>query len=251
MIERLYETLAIPDACHLGKRVFKTLFYEHAVLGITDKKAFTDDIDTITWLHTLKPSTIAIQPYADEQREYPEVALLQVDLKTLKRTSRIAEIIHRAIPYPLIVVMVSETACALSLAHKRFSQAEKGAIVAEEFLNTEWINLDTPTAVQAAFLGSLPVPNLPHTHFFAFYSALVDRVIALECARLTGQYRLESTAQRRENRRQRLAACQELEVQIAENKAAIKAETQFNRQVELNTKIKQLEHQLQQETNGL
>lgn len=95
------------------------------------------------------------------------------------------------------------------------------------------------------------MPNLPHTHFFAFYAALVDRVIALECGRLTGQYRLESTAQRRENRRQRLAACHELEVQIAEHKVAIKAETQFNRQVELNTKIKQLEHQLQQEMNGL
>jgi hypothetical protein len=248
MIDLLYKRMAIPDACYLGKRVFKTLFHEHAVLGITDKKAFAEDIDTITWQYTLKPTTIPIQPYADEQREYLEIAVLQVNLKTLKRTGRIVEIIHRAIPYPVVIVLAFEASCALSLAHKRFSQAEKGAIVAEDFLTTDWIDLAAPTPVQTAFLDSLAVSGLPHTHFFAFYSALVDRVIALECARLTGQYRLESAAERREDRRQRLAACHELEVQIAEHKAAIKAETQFSHQVELNMKIKQLEQQLQQES---
>ena len=255
MIDRLYRQMAIPDACYLGRRVFKTLFHEHAVLGITDKKAFAEDIDTITWQYTLKPSTIPIQPYADGQREYLEVAILQVDLKTLKRTGRITEIIHRAIPYPLVVVMVGPPddgpQVLLSLAHKRFSQAEKGAFVAEELFTTDWINPAAPSRAQTAFLESLAIRGLPHTHFFAFYSALVDRVTALECARLTGQFRLESAAERRENRRQRLAACHELEVQIAEHKVAIRAETQFARQVELNAKIKQLEHQLRQEAEGL
>jgi hypothetical protein len=251
MIDLLYNRMAIPDACHLGKRVFKTLFHEHAVLGITDKKAFAEDIDTITWQYTLKPTTIPIQPYTDDQREYLEVAILQVELKTIKRTSRIAEVIHRAIPYPVVIVLAFEASCALSLAQKRFSQAEKGAIVAEDFLTTDWIDLTAPTPIQTAFLDSLAVPSLPHTHFFAFYSALVDRVIALECARLTGQYRLESAAERRETRRQQLAACHELEVRIAEHKAAIKAETQFSHQVELNVKIKALEKQLSQEAAGL
>ena len=252
MIDDLYKRLAIPDACHLGKRVFKTLFHEHAVLGITDKKAFAEDIDTITWQYTLKPTTIPIQPYTDDQREYLEVAILQVDLKTLRRTGRIVEIIHRAIPYPVVLVVAAPQEDAprflLSLAPKRFSQAEKGVLVAEDFRTTDWIDPAAPTPVQAAFLDSLAIPGLPHTHFFAFYSALVDRLVALECARLTGEFRLESAAEQPDSRRQRLAACHGLEVQIADHKAAIKAETQFSRQVELNTKIKQLEQQLRQES---
>ena len=127
MIDVLYEKMAIPDTCHLGKRVFKKLFHENAKLGVTDKKAFRDDIDTISWQYTLKPSTIPITVYKDDQKDYPEIAILQVDLKTLNRTKRIAEIIHRAIPYPLVVAFVFEKSCALSLAHKRYSQAEKGA----------------------------------------------------------------------------------------------------------------------------
>lgn len=251
MIDILYDKMAIPDVCHLGKRVFKRLFYENAPLGVTDKKAFREDIETITWQYAIKPSTVSIQAYEDGQREYHEVHILQVNLKTLKRINRIAEVVHRAIPYPLVVVFVHESTCTLSLAHKRFSQAEKGAIVAEGLLTTGWIEPPTLTLAQRAFLDSLAVSGLPHTHLFAFYAALVDRVIALDCARLSGEYRLESTTERREARERRLAACRELEVRIAEERAAIKAETQFNRQVDLNVKIKRLEARLEQEAAHL
>ena len=251
MIETLYEKMAIPDVCHLGKRVFKKLFHENAKLGATDKKAFREDIDVITWIYTLKPSTIPIRAYEDNQREYHEIAILQVDLKTLNRTSRIAEVIHRAIPYPLVVVFSYKTSYALSLAHKRFSQAEKGAIVAEDFIITEWIDFSAPLPVQQAFLDSLAVSDLPHTHFFGFYSALTDRLVALDCARLTGEYHLETKATKRNVRRDRLAVCHALEIEITGHKAAIKEETQFNRKVDLNLKIKGLEKQLQKITAEL
>ena len=45
-------------------------------------------------------------------------------------------------------------------------------------------------------------------------------------------------------RRDQLAACHEFVSRIAEYRAAIKEETQFNRQVRMNTQIKQLEGQL-------
>jgi hypothetical protein len=251
MIQVLYASMAIPDACLLGKRVFKKLFHENAKLGTTDKKAFREDIDTITWQYTLKPSTIPILPYEYDQREYHEVAVLHVDLKTRKRTARIAEIMHRAIPYPLLIVFAHEKVCALSTAHKRFSQAEKGAVVAEDFMITDWIDLSNPTPVQKDFMASLVIAALPHTHFFAFYSALVDRLVALDCAGLTGAYRLESAAAKRRARRDRLAACHDLKGRIDEIRAAIKKETQFNRQVDLNTKMKELEKQLKKKAAGL
>lgn len=274
MTDLLYDSMAIPDACHLGKRVFKKLFHENAKLGATDKKAFREDIDTITWEYTLKPSTIQIQSYEDDQREYHEVAVLHVNLKTQKRTARIAEIMHRAIPYPLLIVFefkelevrreeleyrgkdpagetltpnssILHSQIVISTAHKRFSQAEKGAVVAEDFMITEWIDLSNPTSVQRDFMASLAVADLPHTHFSAFYGAIVDRLVALDCARLTGEYLLESAAGKRRARRDRLAACHDLEGRIEEFRAAIKKETQFNRQVELNTKMKNLEKELE------
>ncbi len=57
--------------------------------------------------------------------------------------------------------------------------------------------------------------------------------------------------EKRAARRERLAACHDLEMRIAKHKAAINKERQFNRQVVLNTKMKELEKQLQTTIAGL
>lgn len=250
MIEALYAAMAIPDKCQLGKRVYKKLFQENAKLGPTDKKALRDDVDTIVWQYTFKPTTIPIQPYEDSEREYHEVALIQVNLKQTGRVARLAEIVHRAIPYPLIVVFHAKDGCLMSLAHKRFSQAEKGAIVAEDFQATGWMDLSAPGQHQDQFLASLDVTGWPHTHFFAFYASGMERVVALACARLSGSFSLNGSAQA-DARRERLARCRAIESQMAELRVTIKNEQQFNRQVELNTKVKKLEDQLRRDANGL
>jgi len=251
MIDAFYSRMAIPQSCHLGKRVYKKLFFENAQLGVTDKKAFQEDIDSVTWQYTLKPNTIPVSPYEDQEREYLEIAVLQVNLRENRRYKRIAEVIHRAIPYPLALIFIHENAVAVCLAHKRFSQAEREKIVVDEFFFTDWIDPNVSTNGEAEFLGSLNFEQLPQTDFFSLYSGLVDRVIALDCARLTGHFRLESAADRQYRRRKRLQACHQLEQQIAEHKNMIKKETQFNRQVELNTKLKQLEARLLKLAAGL
>ena len=79
----------------------------------------------------------------------------------------------------------------------------------------------------------------------------MDRLVALDCARLTGEYRLESLADMREARRKRLAVCHDLEGRIEECRIAINKETQFNRQVELNMKMKELESRLSEKAAAL
>mgnify|MGYP001028236547 CR=1 FL=1 len=244
MIHLLYEKMGIPDSCHLGKRIYKKLFHENAKLSATDKRAFREDIDTIIWQYTLKPSTIPINPFVDEKQEYLEIAIIQVNLKAQHRAERIAEIIHRSIPYPLVVVFAYKSSFLLSLATKRFSQAERGAIVVDEFFATEWIDLSTPNAIQKEFLDSLSMSTLPHSNFRALYLALVERVIALDCANHTGIFHLETATELSAMRRQTLAACRDLEAQIAEERATLKKETQFNRQVERNVRIKEMEREL-------
>jgi hypothetical protein len=56
---------------------------------------------------------------------------------------------------------------------------------------------------------------------------------------------------KRRARRERLADCHELEGRIEELRAAIRKETQFNRQVELNVRIKQMEQELLELVNDL
>jgi len=241
MIEALYEKMMIPESCRLGKRVYKKLFHENAKLNATDKKALRNDVDTILWQYTFKSTTIPIQPYEDDQREYHEVALLQVNLKQTDRVNRLAEIVHRAIPYPLFVVFVSDTTCSISLAYKRFSQAEKEAIVAESFQATGWMDLSNPTKNQAAFLENLDMSTWPHTHFFAFYRAAMDRVIALACAEYSGHYSLEiPNGLSVDDRVNKLKQVEKLQQKKSEIQGKLKKEKNLGTQVQLNTQIKQI-----------
>jgi hypothetical protein len=57
---QVYEHLALPEAAYLGKRVYKKLFFENAELSAADRRAFTDDVETVTWQYTLKPSTLPV-----------------------------------------------------------------------------------------------------------------------------------------------------------------------------------------------
>lgn len=265
--------LGLPDASYLGKRIFKKHFFENATLTPADKKSLQDDVGTITWQYTLKPNTIQIKPYTDEQREYLEIAILEITLRSLRNYKHLAEVIHRAIPYPLLLVFVQNlrtsneeledddnsedmpretvSKVALSVAPKRFSQAEKGAIVAEEFFTTGWIDFEKLSDIEQTFLDRLNLSGLPHTHFLAFYLALVDRFIALDCASLTGKYRLDNEEISQEARRQQLTVCHDIEGKIIKLRATLRKETQFNRKVELNVQIKQLDKQLQKESTSL
>ena len=254
MIDALYDKMAIPNTCHLGKRVFKKLSHENAKLSATDKKALRDDVDTILWQYTFKPTTIPIQSYEDDQREYHEVALLQVNLKQDKRVNRLCEIIHRAIPYPLILVFhisnhqssINNQKCLISLAYKRFSQAEKEAIVAEGFQATGWLDLSNPTENQAAFLESLDISTWPHMHFFAFYRAAMDRVIALACAEHSGHYSLEiPNGLSVDDRVNKLKQVEKLQQEKSEIQGKLKKEKNLGTQVQLNTRIKQIRDRIE------
>jgi len=246
MIEALYEKMVIPESCRLGKRVYKRLFYENAKLSATDKKALRDDVDTILWQYTFKPTTIPIQPYEDDQREYHEVALLQVNLKQTGRVNRLAEVVHRAIPYPLFVIFVSDTTCSISLAYKRFSQAEKEAVVAEGFQATDWLDLSNPTENQAAFLDSLDILTWPHTHFFAFYRAAMDRVIALACAEHSGHYSLEiPNGLSVDDRVRKLSQVEKLQQVKSEIQGKLKKKKNLGTQVQLNTRINQIKDRIE------
>ncbi len=242
MIERFLEKLNIPESCALGKPIFKKLFLENGQLDITDKKTLKDDIDKIRWLYTLKPTTINIAAYQDKEREFLEVAVLQVELASTVRTKRIASFIHKTIPYPLVLIFTHGEQMALSVAEKRINQVDRSKWLVEEVWLTDWINLKQPTTAQNEFMAVCAVKNLSFTNFYAFYEDIKSRVIALNAhAKKYGAHKGSfelGTKERTQTRLQDLKRIDELEHKTAELKAALKKESQFNRKLELNVEIK-------------
>jgi len=250
MIEAFYHKLAIPDACFLGKRIYKKLFYENVSLNSTDKKAFSEDIEEIQWRYTLKPETINIARFQDDEREYDEVAILQVTLKSPKHYKRIAQVIQKGIPYPVWLIFLDGTRLAFSLADKRINRADRDKIRVEAFYETDWMNLENLSEIEQAFIEQCVITRFSYQHFYAFYVDLTARVIALQCAYLNGNYALENDLTRQQ-RLELLNSIRHKQQHLTELRSALKKENPFNQKVQLNIKIKQQERQLQQQLQQL
>ncbi len=238
MTQTFYDYMAIPGKCVLNKPLFKKLFQEHADLDITDKKALKDDIDKIRWVYTLKPSTLNIEPYRDDVREYDEIAIIQIDLTSIARAQRIASFVNKAIPYPVMLVFSFADTIAISVADKRINQADKSKWVIEDSWITEWFNPDAPNEAQQKFMQDMAVKNLSFVNFYAFYTDIKNRVIALNSSSRSGQYFVVS-ADGVIDRREKLIKIAELERKVTELRSMLKKETQFNKKLDLNVLIKE------------
>ncbi|MCG7983368.1 MAG: DUF4391 domain-containing protein [Candidatus Thiodiazotropha lotti] len=242
--ESFLDHLEIPTACKLDKPVYKKLFLDNGMLNAADKKYLKANVNRVRWLYTLKPSTINIAPYTDTIREYPEVAVLHVELRSPEHIGRIAHFINRSIPYPLILLFTTETeggaSIAVSLVDKRINQADKEKWVLEDSVHSGWIKLADQSEQESEFLSSLKVTGLPFSDFWHFYQALMDRVIAINCASHNGVFTLstDKDSYQRPDRLEMLRELEKLDAQKAEFANKLKKEKQMGRQVELNTKVK-------------
>jgi hypothetical protein len=261
LFEAFLEGLGIPDSCVLNKPLFKKMFQEHTDLDAKDKQALKSDVDKIRWLYTLKPSTINIAPFSDDVREYGEIAVLSVELSNVKQVERIGHLINRAIPYPVVIFFChrngllqadteeqgSSEQLAVCLADKRTNKADKDKWVIEELQVSPWISLSSIASANQAFLTSLKLTGLPHSNFWQLYQALLDRVLALQCAAISGRFRLLSSQTDNEahkvNQRLQLQRYHQVVQNIKKLRAKIK-QSEFSQQVILNTEIKLQEQQL-------
>lgn len=256
------ECLDVPSLCELNKPIFKKMFSEatdgkKAILDAADKKALKDDVVKIRWLYTLKPNTINIAPYKDSEREYPEIAILHVELSSAVSNKnayrRIAHFINRAIPYPLVILFTykkdGSQNLSLVLADKRINQADKEKWVIEDSIQSYWINLASVSAAEMGFFESLKINNLPFTNFFAFYQALIERLVAIKCAEHSGDFSLGKIGRLNDRasstaRLNRLRELERLELKRSEISNKLKKIQQMGKQVDLNTQIKKINDEI-------
>src|SRR3546814_11729595 len=74
---------------------------------------------------------------------------------TLFRSTRLIELIHRAIPYPVFLITSDEGGLTLSAAHNRKAQNEAGRVVVEGVVAAAGLHLDGAVARENAFLANL------------------------------------------------------------------------------------------------
>ena len=245
-IDVFLAALALPAEARVDQRVPKKMLLEQGAPTAADKRLIQDGLDSLTWVAALKPATVGVPAYIDDVREYPEIAVLAAVLRPGAKAARLIELVHRAIPYPVLLVVEQDGAAALSLAPKRRSEAEAGQVVVELVETTEPLCPQAATASEPAFLAHLPVAAQPRTDMNALYEGWRGCVTALAAARVTTRYVHSAAPQRVAERRDALDEYQRLRREADRLRTQAVKEKQLNRRVELNLEIRRLEGRIRQ-----
>lgn len=237
MIDLFLDGLGIPKACLLDKPVFKKMFLDNADLDANDKKALSEDVERIRWQCTLNPSTINIAAFQDAEREYLEIAILSVELSSNTRLSRIAALMQRAIPYPLILVFSHKNKVSICLAEKRISQADKTKLVLVDRQQSHWIDVQNPSEIEKGFMNAIQLQHLPATNFYALYEAFQAQLVQLIVSARTGTF-VPATIASSKAHVGILTQIDVLEREIATLRSILKREHQMSGKIILNGQIK-------------
>jgi hypothetical protein len=237
------DALGIPPSALVEQRVPKKLLLEHGAPTAADKRQIQDGIEEIVWVAALKPTNIGVPAFQDAVREYLEIVVLTVELRPAAKSARLIELIHRAIPYPLILATEQDGAVSLSLAHKRWSQGEAGKVVVEN-VRLVALCLDAPSNQEDAFLTSLAVSRLAPQNIFTLYDGILAQFSALEASRITGAFAKPDSTEHASTLREGLERHTSLQRDLNLLRARAAKEKQINRRVELNLEVKRMEAEL-------
>lgn len=137
---------------------------------------------------------MSVPEFRDATREYLEIAVIQLKTAGDSKANRLIELVHRAIPYPVVLIVIGES-LGLSTAHKRQALNEPGKTV----IDGDVVTIDLATApehIQQSLLEALPLAIQPRNTFYVLYQAWLDVMLAFQAALVTGRFKIfDSTSQ--------------------------------------------------------
>jgi Domain of unknown function (DUF4391) len=217
----MISSFIFPPSALFSKVLPKSKIYEHAKPSSAVRELFVTQVDKIVWQYKLAPDTINLPA----KPGVPEIQIFAIALKTAELNEAVLRCIDQAIPYPIVYQLTYEDRIKVKAAYKRPNDADANKWVVDSYFETAWHKGDTervdlPIALDMAGLYQqmlrrlLPLPPRPGETL----KAQLERLVQL---------------------RSKQHEYQKMEVRLQK-------ERQFNRKVELNGQLRQLNHELTQ-----
>jgi hypothetical protein len=244
-IQAIFNALGLPPEARVGARVPKKLLFEQGAPTPADKRVIQEGIEELHWLAVCKPATIGVPAFVDDAREYLEIAVVACAFRPGAKAPRLIELIHRAIPYPVMLVTSDDDGVSLSVAHKRHAENEVGKVVIERVVLTGGLPTKLEAPEHLRFLEALSLVQQPRLNLCTLYDGWLTRIEALNAARLNGTFLATDDAASIVRRRNALEAHSQLTREIIGLRAKATREKQLNRRVDLNLEIQRREAELE------
>ena len=253
LADSLITALGLPTRCRVDQRVPKKMLIEHGAPTVPDKRLLNDHIESVQWLAALKPHTVGVPIWRGNEREYLEIAVLSVTLRPSvppASVARLTELLHRAVPYPVLLLLDAPHGLTLSAAHKRWAHNEAGKVVLDGDVLAAALTGTAPGG-SAAFLHAVALQRQPQAHLLALYEGWMACLLALQVAQHTGRFVCQNGLQPLRGKREQLQKYEQLLADAAHLRSQAGKAKQMAQQVELNLALQRVQAQLAQARSQL
>lgn len=212
---------SFPPQAKVGRVVAKNKIYERGSVGSILRDKFIAQVEQITWQYKLAPETINLPPRGG----VVEIEIFDIALKTAKLDEDVLRAIDRAIPLPIIFQLHHEQRTRMVATFKRPSEADASRWVIDGYFAGAWLAADDERQ-------PLPVA----LDLYGLYEQLLRSLLPQRAG--PGESLPEQL--------QRLAQLRGLQDEQRKLEMRLHKEIQFNRKVELNAQLRELQIQIDQ-----
>jgi hypothetical protein len=245
--DALFEALALPPDSRVDERIAKRLLAQHGARAAGERKRVEEGIAEAHWLAALRGGEGGLAAFRDDTREYAEIHVLRLILRPDAAPAPLLRVVHRAIPYPIVILCAQGDTAWLSLAPLRRAENEPGRLVLEsDPVTTPPLRPTALSPVEREFLARLALASQAVRDLYQLYQAWIDHLGTLDAAGLTGALPAAQTPAQAAQRRALLAEFRRLQADITRLRREAAKERQINRQVELNLQLQRLEARAKQ-----
>ncbi|QQV10327.1 DUF4391 domain-containing protein [Acinetobacter johnsonii] len=220
-----------PQQAKVDRLIPKNKFYEQGKANTKVEQLFVDQVENIRWAYKLASSTIHLQ----DQEDLKEIQIFRVKSRVEDLDVSILSFIDKLILTPIIFEVVYQDKVKVVATYKRLNQADKTKTVIGQYYASEWLEdhdrVELPIYLKLADL---------YEHFIA----QILPIVAVE------GFDNDSEPVSIELQLQKSQQLESLQKQLDKLQSKLRNERQFNRKVELNKKVSELESQLAQARRG-
>ena len=227
----MFGFLHLPVQAVAGNKIDKKVLYDNADLNANEKRWLKDDVEKITWEYRIAQDTVNIRGYINESVDYSEIQVIGIELRSDSHVTGVSDILFKSMPYPLIVIAVFSGRIFITAAHVHINQNDRSRLTVEEPVRSGWI--DGYDQLLEMLDMSVPGPS----DLKELYTRFIDSLLRFKVSEETGSEVLIDAAASADL----LNKLAVLDKDISKLMTELKKEDHFNRQVELNGRIKKLQ----------
>ena len=214
-----------PQQAKVDRLIPKNKFYEQGKANTKLEQLFVDQVENIRWAYKLASSTIHLQ----DQEDLREIQIFRVKSRVEDLDVSILSFIDKLILTPIVFEVVYQDKVKVVATYKRLNQADKTKAVIGQYYASEWLEdhdrIELPIYLKLADL---------YEHFIA-------QILPIA---LSKDQENDNESVSIELQLQKSQQLESLQKQLNQLQSKLRNERQFNRRVELNKQLQNLQLQI-------